>query len=123
MCIPVCGREKEKVDVERLRDASGVPPCMCCVAYVPPTASKEPAACRNPDVDIEAKELALGEAKNAEPLFSMVVEVSRPAPVSMAISGGVKAVLGIVVDVGLASIISIYLSNTCLAICRAYFVV
>ena len=41
-----------------------VPPWMCWVACVPPAASREPAAWRDPDVETARSELAPGEAKS-----------------------------------------------------------
>lgn len=45
------------------RELTEVPPCMCCVAWVPPTAAREPAAWREPEVEIKEREDELGEAK------------------------------------------------------------
>jgi hypothetical protein len=52
-----------------------------------------------------------GEAKKADPLEGVMVDVRSPALVRIAVSDGVKAVLGSVVDVGLVSISEMYFST------------
>jgi hypothetical protein len=82
---------------------------MCCVAEAPPTASKEPAACRDPDVETEASELAPGDAKNEElVVFKAVAEVRKPTPTSTESSAEVKEEPEIDVDVGLESMTEMY---------------
>lgn len=71
----------------------------------------EPAAWRDPDVDIESKELAPGDAKNERRLSETLVEVRRPTPVSTEISEEVKLELSMVVEVGFASMIEMYFAN------------
>lgn len=110
--MPVFGKEKLKFAAETVRElASEVPPWMCCVAWAPPTASKDPAAWREPEVEIAASELAPGDEKNEEPALITDVEVRNPTVTSAEISVGVNVVPDIVVDVGFAFIADIYLAE------------
>jgi hypothetical protein len=87
---------------------------MCCIARAPPTASKEPAACRDPDVETEASELAPGDAKKEElVVFKAVAEVRKPTPTSTDSSAEVNAVPDIDVEVGFASIVEMYFAARC----------
>jgi len=83
---------------------------MCCVADLPPTASGDPAACREPEVEIERREFAPGEAKYEELDEAMDVEVRKPMAVKAEISGGVNAVPLTEVEVGFAFITEMYLA-------------
>jgi hypothetical protein len=58
-----------------------------------------------------ARELAPGEAKNDVLLLVVTDDVRNPVVVKVETSRGVKAVPGIVVDVGLASIRDMYLAG------------
>jgi hypothetical protein len=83
---------------------------MCWVADAPPTASREPAAWREPEEDIEVRELCPGDAKYEE-FEETLVEVRNPIVVRADISAGLKAVPGTEVEVGLASITEMYFSG------------
>jgi hypothetical protein len=83
---------------------------MCCVADEPPTASNEPAAYREPEVEIDTRELAPGEAKYEEVEELMLVEVKSPTADRAEISEGVKAVPLIEAEFGLAFIKAMYFS-------------
>lgn len=84
---------------------------MCWVAEAPPTAPREPDACREPAVE-RAERLAFPGMANKEERLSNAVDVVRnPAAERLATSAGVKAVLATVEDVGLAFITDIYLST------------
>lgn len=87
-----------------------VPPWICTVAELPPTASAEPAAWRDPHVEIDCRELAPGEAKYDKREFEALADVRRPTPVSAAISADVKADPDMVVEVGLVVIKEMYLT-------------
>ena len=112
MWVPVFGREK-LYDVSMDREAlSDVPPCMCCVADLPPTASGDPAAWRDPEVEIERREFAPGEAKYEEFGEATDVEVNKPVAAKAEISVGVNAIPLTEVEVGFAFITERYFSVT-----------
>ena len=92
---------------------SEVPPWMCWVAYMPPTASSEPAAWRDPEADTAPSELAPGEAKTEEPAPKAVIEVKKPKFTSVEISAEVKLVPDTVEDARLAVITEMYLAVEC----------
>lgn len=91
-------------------DSETPPPWMCCVAEVPPTASREPAAWRDPDLDTAVRELVPSAKKEELDGVLLLGEVRKPDVTSTEISGDVKCVPGIVDDVGFAFITEIYLS-------------
>lgn len=87
-----------------------VPPWMCWVADAPPTASREPAAWRDPDDEMDMSELVPGEVKKERLDEDADVDVRKPIAVNVDISEGAKAVPGIDVVVGLASMVEMYFS-------------
>jgi len=75
---------------------------------MPPTASKEPAACRDPEAEIAARELAPGEPKKNELELRADADVRKPVATKSESSGDVKAVPDIDAEAGLAFMIEMY---------------
>jgi hypothetical protein len=73
-------------------------------------ASREPAACRQPEDDMDMRELVPGDAKYEELDEEAVLEVRRPTAVNAESSVELKAAPLIEVEVGFALIIEIYFS-------------
>jgi hypothetical protein len=85
---------------------------MCCVAETPPTAPNEPDAWRDPAVDRAERLPVPGIAKKDDLLSVAVAVVRNPAADKLEISLGVKAVLAMVVEVGLACMAAKYFAGS-----------
>jgi hypothetical protein len=111
ICVPVLGREKlyEAVaDREELRE---VPPWMCWAADMPPVASREPAACRAPEDDIELRDLVPCSEMYEVWEEEAVLDVRSPTAVKAESSDEVKAAALREVEVGCVFMVDIYLSS------------
>lgn len=75
---------------------------------MPPTASKEPAACRDPEAEIAARELAPGEPKKKELEPTADADVRKPVATRSESSGDVKAAPDIEAEARLVFIIEMY---------------
>ena len=109
------GRDKLYCAATEGRDPD--PPWICWVACVPPTASREPAAWRDPDAETARSELAPGDAKREVLDGKYEAEVRKPKVTKAESSGDVKVVPGMDVDVGLAFMAAIYFADAMLAMC------
>jgi len=89
---------------------------MCCVPEAPPTAPNEPDAWRDPAVDRDERLPVPGIANNEDLPSGAVAVVRKPAADRLEISLGVKAVLAMVVEVGLAFMVVKYFAESMLAI-------
>lgn len=90
------------------------PPEICFEASAPPTAAREPAACREPADEIEARLPRLpapGEAKRDDRVSGALGAVIKPAAMSAETSVGVNPLPDIIVEVGLAFISDTYLAR------------
>jgi hypothetical protein len=80
---------------------------------MPPTASRDPAAWREPDVETAVRELAPGDAKKEEVDRRADVEVRKPADTRRESSGDVKVLPGIDAEVGLVFMVEMYFAGKC----------
>jgi hypothetical protein len=88
---------------------------MCWVADAPPMASSEPAAWREPEDDMDMRELAPGDAKYEEVDEEAVLEVRRPTAVKAESSVELNVTPLIEVEVEFAFIVRMYFSAEILA--------